>query len=94
MWQRLSKDLTFAEIAERLNVSVSTYIVHRIYQRFSERNAVAPTSHNIPRPHTRILDGSLESFVVGYVLEHPKVYLCELCQRVENIFVKCSQIKG
>ena len=43
-------------------------------------------SHNIPRPYTRILDGSLESFVVGYVLEHPEVYLCELCQRVENIF--------
>ena len=29
VWQRLSKDLTFAEIAERLNVLVST--VHGIY---------------------------------------------------------------
>ena len=33
VWQRLSKDLTFAEIAERLNVSIST--AQRIYQRLA-----------------------------------------------------------
>ena len=84
VWQRLSKDLTFAEIAERLNVSIST--VHRIYQRFIGTSAVDPTSRKIPRPHIRLLGNDLESFVVGYVLEHPDIYLCELRQRVENVF--------
>ena len=85
VWQRLSKDLTFAEIAERLNISIST--AQRIYQHFAQTNAVNPTSRKIPRPHTRILgDSDLKSFVVGYVLEHPELYLCEMRQRIQNIF--------
>ena len=82
IWQCLSKDLTFAEIAERLTIST----VHRIYQRFKGTNAVDPTSREIPSPHTRFLGNDLESFVIGYVPEHPEIYLCELCQRVENVF--------
>ena len=90
VWQRLSEGLTFAEIAERLNISIST--VHRVYNRFVESSVVDPTSRKIPRPHTRILGSSLESFVVGYVLEHPEVYLCELCQIVENVFAIIASI--
>ena len=84
MWQCLSKDLTFAEIFERLDVLIST--IHRIYQRFTQASTVDPTSCKIPRPHKRVLDNNLKSFVVGHVLEHPEVYLCELRQKIESVF--------
>ena len=83
VWQRLSKNLTFSEIAERLNVSLST--VHRVYTRFTETTTVEPLSRKTPRLQTRILGTNLESFVVGYVLEHPEVYLSELSSKVEEV---------
>ena len=76
MWQCLSKDLTFAEIAERLDVMIST--IHRISQHFTKASTVDLASRKNPRLHTRVLDNNLKSFVVCYVLE---VYLCELRQK-------------
>ena len=58
-------------------------MVHRVYRHFNETTTIEPLSHKIPRLHTGILDTNLESFVVGFVLEHPEVYLSELSQKVE-----------
>ena len=82
VWQRLSKGLLFVEIAERLNVSIST--VCRVYKLFKETNAVDPKSRCKPRLHTRQMDMQLELYVIGYVLEHPGIYLFELCRKIQD----------
>ena len=51
MWQCLSKDLTFAEIAEKLDVIIST--IHRI-SHFTKASTVDLASHKILILHTRV----------------------------------------
>ena len=60
------------------DVSISTAC--RIYKLFKETNAVDAKSRCKPRPHTRQMDMQLELYAIGYVLEHPNIYLFELCQ--------------
>ena len=70
------------EIAERLDVSISTAC--KIYKLSKETNTVDPKSRCKPRPHTRQMDMQLELYAIGYVLEHPNVYLFELCQKIQD----------
>lgn len=83
VWQRLSMGLSFAVIAERLNIAVST--AHRIYTLFEQSGNFDPKPSNVPRPDTRKLDDFLELFIIGYVLDNPAAYLNELCKEVKDI---------
>ena len=83
VWQRLSMDLCFVEIAERLNIAVST--AHRIYHLFEQSGNVCPKPNNTPRPDTRKLSDDMELFIIGLVLENPGIYLSEVCKEVEDI---------
>jgi len=36
------------------------------------------------KPHARQMDMQLELYAIGYVLEHPNIYLFELCQKIQD----------
>lgn len=82
VWQRLSMGLTFTTIAKNLNIAVST--AHRIYSLFEQTGSVE-VERSTSRPQVRKLDDYMELFVIGIVLEHPTIYLRDLCQKVEDI---------
>ena len=78
VYQRLALELTFEEIATRLNIATST--AHRIYHQFELTGDIRPVSRSEPRPDTRALDEHNELIIIGVILNNPTLYLDELCQ--------------
>ena len=79
VWQRLVHELTFSQIAGRLNISVST--AQRIFTLFEITGDVSPKLRG-PRKYMRKLDDYMELFIVGVVLEKPSLFLFELCELI------------
>ena len=61
VWQRLSMGLSFEEIAERLNIAVST--AHWSYHLFEQSGNVDPKPNHTPRPDRRKLCDDMELFI-------------------------------
>lgn len=81
MWQRLAFESTFTQIAERLNISVST--AQRIFTLFKVTGSVSPKLGG-PRRYMRKLDDHMELFIIGTVLEKPSMFLSELRKLVHD----------
>ena len=81
VWQRFGLELTYKEIAKRLNVAIST--VYGTCNRFEDTGNVDPTIQPA-RLHCRKLDDSHGQLVLSIIMEYPSVYLHELCKYIFN----------
>jgi transposase len=82
MWQRCGMDLTFKEIAFRLQIGVGT--AHRLYSRFVQTGDVAPLQRSL-RPNSRQLDNYHELLIISLIHENPTLYLREICQKISDV---------
>ena len=81
VWQKLSRQLSFREIARNLNISVGT--AHNIWDVFVQTGDVAAKKQPI-RENLRKLDDHHELMIVGLVLEQPQLYLREIRQHIAD----------
>lgn len=82
VWQRLTMELSYQQIATRLNIAAST--ARSIYLLFEITGDVEPKVSQ-PRWEQRKLDDQMELFVIGLILENPCLYLSEICEMVERV---------
>ena len=82
MWQRLSLELTFKQIATRLNIAVST--AKNIYSLFEITGDVESKLIG-PRRELRKLDDHMELLILGLILDNPSLYLSEVCEKIEEL---------
>lgn len=76
-------DLTFKQIAERLQIAVGT--AHRIFKRFMDTGDVSATvQKGVPRHSLRKLDQYHELYILCMISENPGLYLAEICQQIQN----------
>ena len=87
VYQRAAIRLSFARIAQNLNVSLST--AHRIYHRFELSGDVCVSTAS----HSRRYDSALrklqyeeELYIIGAVIANPASYLHEVCQELKDAF--------
>ena len=94
VWQKLGMDLTFRQIADRLQIAVGT--AHRIFKRFMDTGDVSPTSQTgVSRYKLRKLDQYHDLYILCMISETPGLYLAELCQSIRkstNVSVSGSTI--
>lgn len=84
VWQHLALGLTFKEIAKRLNIDPSTAC--RVNNLFLITGDVQPKMRaGVPREEIRKIDSSTELFIVGLILDEPKLYLSEVCKAVFDL---------
>lgn len=83
VWQRLSMDLTYKEIAKNLSIAPST--AHSIFKLFEITGFVDPKTNTGYRREQHKLSDHQELIVIGMVLDCPSVYLNEICQRVKDL---------
>ena len=81
VWQRLSLNYNYKDIAVRLQIGVGT--AHRIFKKFELTGDVAPLKRS-PRIDRRKLDEHHELYILGLVGENPGVTLSEKCSRIEE----------
>lgn len=82
VWQRLSLELTFKQIAMRLNIAIST--AKSVYSLFEITGDVEPKLSG-PRRELRKLDDHMELFILGLILDDPSLYLSEICDKVVEL---------
>ena len=75
VYQRIGMNLGFESIAKNLNIAVST--AHRTYRLFERTGNVDPAPIRV-RAEFRQLDEHAELYIIGLVLENPKMYLGEM----------------
>ena len=83
VWQRLALELTFKQIATRLNIAIST--AKSIYSLFEITGDVEPKLTCGSRRELRKLDDHMELFILGLILDDPSLYLSEVCDKVEEL---------
>ena len=77
VWQKLGMDLTFRQIAERLQIAVGT--AHRIFKRFLDTGDVSPIMcKGKARPNLRKLDQYHELYILCMISDNPGLYLSEI----------------
>ena len=77
VWQKLGMDLTFRQIAERLQIAVGT--AHRIFERFLDTGDVSPIMcKGKARPNLRKLDQYDELYILYMISDNPGLYLSEI----------------
>ena len=76
VWLRISQDLTFREIGQRLCIAPST--AHAVFTRFEETGEVEPLKQPLKEDQQK-LDSHNELLLIALVLETPTSYLHELC---------------
>ena len=72
VWLRISQDLPFREIGQRLCIAPST--AHAVYTRFEETGEVEPLKQPL-REDQRKHDSHHELLLIALVLENPTNYL-------------------
>lgn len=82
VWQRLALELSYKQIALRLNIAIST--AKGIFSLFEVTGDVEPKLIG-PRPEQRKLDDYMELFILGLILENSSLYLGEICDIVERM---------
>jgi len=81
VWQRLGMDLSFRDIAKRLQIGVGT--AYRLYKRYIVSGEFsAPECSS--RPDVRKLDELHELYIIGLLMENPGLYLVEICQKIKT----------
>lgn len=81
VWQRLSQEHSYKDIARRLQIGVGT--AHRIFKRFETTGDVAPL-RRCGTPSKRKLDDHHELYIIGLVTENPGITLREICSKIEE----------
>ena len=79
VWQRFGMELTYTEIAESLNVAVST--VHSTCKKFENTGDVQSSKQPL-RPQSRKLDENHERLLLAVLMETPTLYLHEMCKHI------------
>ena len=80
VWQRLGMDLTFKQIAQRLQIAVGT--AHRIFKRFMDTGDVSAIARKgVSRYNLRKLDQYHEVYLLCMISENPGLFLSEICQK-------------
>ena len=82
IWQRLGMGLGYREIAHRLNISVGT--AYNTFKLFEHTGSVEAKKAR-KRPELCKLDYHHQLYVIGLVLDNPKLYLHEVCHHVKEI---------
>ena len=92
VYQRIAINLPFNDIARNLNIATST--AYRTYMLFEITGQVDPVDRSSGREELRKLDrsGELYTYVIGFVLENPSIYLHEVCQEVKDLAISPSTI--
>ena len=80
VWQRITQDLSFRKIGQRLCIAPST--AHAVYKRFAETGDVEPLKQ--PLRDIRKLDSLHEQLVIATVMENPRIYLHEMCKMLKE----------
>ena len=80
--QRLGMGLGYREIAHRLNISVGT--AYNTFKLFEHTGSVKAKKAR-KRPELCKLDYHHQLYVIGLVLDNPKLYLSEVCHHVKAI---------
>ena len=75
VWLRISQDLTFREIGQRLCIALRT--AHAVFTKFEETGEVEPLKQPL-KEDQRKLDCHHELLLIALVLEPPTSYLHEL----------------
>ena len=80
MYQRIGRNLTFANIAR--NLCISTATAQRIYSPFERTGNV----ERVFQQNQRVckISGRDEVYTVGMVLHNPSFYLTEICQSIKT----------
>ena len=86
VWLRISQDLTFREIGQRLCIAPST--AHAVFTRFEETGEVEPLKQPL-KEDQRKLDCHHELLLIALVLETPTSYLHELCGMLHEATCVC-----
>ena len=86
---RLGLDMSFGDIAARLQIAMST--AHHIFRRFQDTGDVFPLKQPV-RQESRKLDDLHELLIIAMVVDNPSVYLREMCQRIYD--ATCVRISG
>ena len=84
--QRLAMDLPFCKIANNLNIATGT--IHNVFKLFVNTGDVCSKPHK-ERSNTLALTFSKEMFVLGFIMESPCLYLHEVCQQLEEMWLFC-----
>ncbi len=83
IWQRFGMGLTYRLVAKSLNVSLGT--AYNICRSFEESGSVTPKTRE-ESEERKVLNGQHELWIVGLLLDHPSLYLGEICQKVGHVF--------
>jgi len=75
VWQRFGMELTYKEISERLNVTVS--IVHPTCKKFENTGDVQSSKQPL-RPQSRKVDDKHERLLLAILIDTPTLYLHEM----------------
>ena len=79
IWQHFGMELTYTEVSERLNVSVST--VHSTCKKFENTGDVQSSKQPL-RPQSRKLDENHERLLLVILIETPTLYLHQMCKHI------------
>lgn len=82
IWQKLGMGLGYRQIAHHLNISVGT--VYNTYKLFERTDSVEEKKAR-KRPELCKLNHHHQLYVIGLVLDNPKMYLSEVCHQVKEI---------
>ena len=86
VWLRISQDLGFRDIGQKLCIAPST--AHAVFTRFEETGEVEPLKQPL-RENQRKLDSHHELLLIALVLENPTHYLHELCKMLHEATGVC-----
>lgn len=79
VWQKLGMNLSFRDIARRLQIGVGS--AHRLYNRFIKDGEFSPPKRT-NRPGSRKLDELHELYIIGLLLVNPGLYLAEISHKI------------
>ena len=79
VWQRFGMELTYTEIAERLNVAVSA--VHSTCKKVENTGDVQLSEQPL-QPQSWKLDANHEWLLLAVLMETPTLYLHEICKHI------------
>lgn len=81
VWQRLGMNMSFRDIARRLQIGVGT--AFRLYKRFVATGELSPPQRAC-RPDARKLDEYHELYIMSLLIDNPGLYLSEICLAIKD----------
>ncbi len=81
VWQRLGMNMSFKDIARRLQIGVGT--AFRLYKRFVATGEISPPQRAC-RPDVRKLNEYHELYIMSLLIDNPGLYLSEICLAIKD----------